>query len=108
MLCQFAVQKKPGKLGFDQNLMRCHLLNCLDTKKIEEFPVKKERRNSEKITCEDAVMVHCSCRMPKTEDDNDMVTCSCCGELFHNHICVEVPDLCSLQEKWMCNNCSHK
>ena len=100
--------KMPGKLVFDQNLMRCHLLNCLETKKIEEFPVKKEHRNSEKVTCEDAVMVHCSCRMPKTEDDNDKVTCTSCGELFHNHICVEHPDLCSLQEKWMCNNCSHK
>lgn len=99
--------KKPGKLVFDQNLMRCHLLECLETKKIEEFPVKKERRNSEKVTREDAVMVHCSCRMPKTED-NDMVACSSCGELFHNHICVEVSDLCSLQEKWMCNNCSQK
>ena len=33
--------KKHGKLVFDQNLMRCHLLNCLKTKKIEEFPVKK-------------------------------------------------------------------
>ena len=100
--------KMPGKLVFDQSLMRCHLLECLKKKKIEEFAVKKERQNSEKITHEDAVTVHCSCRMPKTEDDNDMAACCSCRELFHNHICVEVPDLCSLQEKWVYNNCSQK
>ena len=75
---------------------------------IEEFPVNKECRNSEKVTHEDAVMVNRSCRMPKTEDDNYMVACSSCGELFHNLICVEVPDLCSLQEKSVCNNRSQK
>ena len=42
MLWQFAVQKKPGKLVFDQNLMRCHLLECLEKKKED----RSEKRTS--------------------------------------------------------------
>ena len=52
--------------------MRGHFLKCLEIKKIEEFPVEKERHNSEKVTHEDAVTVHCSCRMLMTEDNGGM------------------------------------
>ena len=35
--------KKPEKFNFDQGLMRCHLLKCLENKLMGEFPVRKER-----------------------------------------------------------------
>ena len=56
-----------GKFIFDQGLMRRHLLKCLENKLMDEFPVRKECRNSDKVINHDAVMVHCSCRMPKTK-----------------------------------------
>ena len=54
--------------------------------------MKNERRNSGKVTNQDAIiyMVHFSCRMPKIEDDYDMVACSCCRELFHNLTYTEI------------------
>ena len=52
----FAMGKK--KFIFDQGLMRRHLLKCLENKLMEEFPVRKERRNSDKAINHDAVMVH--------------------------------------------------
>ena len=45
---------------------------------MEEFPVRKERRNSDKVINHDAVMVHYSCRMLKNKDE-DMIACSSCG-----------------------------
>ena len=80
--------KKPEKFIFDQGLMRRHLLKCLENKLMEEFPVRKEHRNSDKVINHDAVMVHCSCRMPKTKDE-DMIACSSCGEVYHKNLCVE-------------------
>ncbi|KAL5506333.1 hypothetical protein EMCRGX_G007951 [Ephydatia muelleri] len=41
--------KKPEKFIFDQGLMRRHLLKCLENKLMEEFPVRKERRISDKV-----------------------------------------------------------
>ena len=98
--------KKPEKFIFDQGLMRRHLLKCLENNLMEEFPVRKEHRNSDKVINHDAVMVHCSCRMPKTKDE-DMIACSSCGEVYHKNLCVEVTAACSLEEKWICTNCSY-
>ena len=41
--------KKPEKFIFDQGLMRRHLLKCLENNLMEEFPVRKERGNSDKV-----------------------------------------------------------
>ena len=73
--------KKSEKFIFDQGLMRRHLLKCLENKLMGGFPVRKERRNSDKVINHDAVMVHCSCRTPKTKDE-DMIACSSCGEVL--------------------------
>ena len=95
-----------GKFIFDQGLMRRHLLKCLENKLMDEFPVRKECRNSDKVINHDAVMVHCSCRMPKTKDE-DMIACSSCREVYLKNLCVEVIAAYSLEEKWICTNCSY-
>ena len=100
--------KKPEQYVFDQGLMRNHLIKCLKNSLLEEFPVRKEKRNSDKVINRDAVIVHCVCRMPKTKDE-EMIGCSSCSEVFHKNLCVEVAATCTsqlLEDKWICNNCS--
>ena len=86
---------------FHQALMRNHLLKCFEQKKLEPFPVFKERRVS---TCAKTmtVKVYCYCR--SVYDGEKMVECNGgCGEWYHTK-CISTP--VHRNKKWFCKNCS--
>ena len=76
-----AYGQNPSAFVYDQSLMRKHLVLCLETKKMEPFPVIHKRRVGTGILIN--IEVFCYCRCP--DDGTPMVHCDGknCGEWFH-------------------------
>ena len=71
----------PSLYIFRQALMRNHLLKCFEQKKLEPFPVFKERRVS---TCAKTMTVRVYCYCRSVYDGEKMVECNGgCGEWYH-------------------------
>ncbi len=98
--------EKPGTFFFDQAEMRKHLLKCLITREITQFPVKRMRHSHKNIKRTEKVKVYCKCRMPELPGSK-WIECSKCGSWFHIDICVNVSDK-YLKENcsWYCHQCS--
>lgn len=85
---------------FQQSAMREHLQKCLEDKRMQPFPIQKERRLTmvHKVA---QIKVHCYCRCPS--DGEKMIACDGdCGEWFHVK-CVK--SAVHRNKKWFCNNC---
>lgn len=93
----------PSLCVFQQSSMRAHLLKCLESKRMELFPVQRERRLSLTIVPKVAqIKVHCYCRCP--DDGSKMIGCDGdCGERFHVK-CIKSP--VHRNKRWFCNNCN--
>lgn len=69
----------PTAISFNQELMRSHLMECLESGKMRTFPsndrfVMKRVKGFQKET------LHCHCRQPSSEK---MIKCRVCGDWFH-------------------------
>lgn len=94
----------PGQYLFDQNSMRRHLWNCLQSKKMLMFPFTKERRRKNKVKCTQQVAVHCLCRLPSL--GMQLIECSVCKMWYHANICVAVDKhYFSRGVDWSCPQC---
>ena len=90
----------PSLYIFRQALMRNHLLKCFEQKKLEPFPVFKERRVS---TCAKTMTVRVYCYCRSVYDGEKMVECNGgCGEWYHTK-CISTP--VHRNKKWFCKNC---
>ena len=98
----------PGAYFFDQALMRPHLLKCLYIRrKIESFPVRKERRVKNKIKRVEEFNVYCTCRRPITPG-SEYFQCAACREWYHSNSCVQVEEIFkSRKVKWFCTFCKN-
>lgn len=75
---------EPNKILFRQDLLRNHLINCLEQGNFSMFPfdvnVRQKKIKTQKIR------VHCKCRRPR--DGTPMLKCHNCCEWFHSR-CIE-------------------
>ena len=53
------------ELLFKQEIMRDHVMKCLQEQNITMFPVKKTRRAAQKVKSVTDLHVFCKCRMPE-------------------------------------------
>ena len=96
---------QPSKFCFEQQKMRCHLIQCLEKGKMEPFPVRRERRINSTIINSQTIKVFCVCRMPQIGKER-MIRCDC---WFHGDICINVQqDAWKPHIKWLCNGCPHQ
>ena len=95
----------PGRVVYDPDRIRSHLMACLESSRIWRFPVTGEERTRSIITSSQTVDLHCSCRMPE-EDNVEMAECDTCKNWYHKH-CMNIPnEVFSEQEvHWECKNC---
>lgn len=85
---------------YKQGEMREHFLKCIEQKKMEPFPISRNRRavTTFKVV---RVKVHCYCRC--LDYGEKMVLCDgACGEWFHVK-CIE--SQIRLKKKWYCKYC---
>lgn len=92
--------QNPSTFVYNQTVMRTHLVKCLENKKLEPFPILRERRIGKFITVQ--VEVFCYCRSPN--DGSPMVRCDNkhCREWFHIS-CIDMK--ITKGQKWYCMNC---
>ena len=101
------------KSSFDINLMRDHLLVCLQLQKFSQFP----KANKRVYRCRSVSLffdVYCNCREAyfhddvKSDDGYFMANCNSCGEWYHKK-CMNIPVKVFRDEKyhmqWKCSAC---
>ena len=95
----------PGKSACDVKNMWNHLITCLEQKRMEQFPIVKQRRlpfgGAVKVSVDEDI--HYICRMPY-DKTLDMIQCSFCSVWFHG-TCVHIDNTDYLSEKWTCCKC---
>ena len=103
----------PSIISYNEEILRKHLLACIENEEITEFPKTNEwlARTKDKTIFE-THEVFCSCRDVFFEDDikrnpkNFMAECCNCGEWFHQK-CMNIPtNVFTLPDaSWECNQC---
>ena len=90
---------------YDQQEMRCHLINCFEKNKMEQFPLAKKRRPLNSVVDTVKINIFCTCRLPYKEDER-MVGCDKCDEWYHID-CLSTPlqNLVREKENWFCEKC---
>ena len=76
-----AFGKEPAYLHFENSKMRPHLLNCLHSGVLTEFPCNPEQRKSLYVQAH-TVPLYCTCRMPESDL---MFQCTKCQENKTTH-----------------------
>ena len=103
-----AFNEDPCAITFDSELIRPHLIKCLQEERMRPFPRKSKRARRCK-TKVNVIELYCSCHMPYTEGD-EMVECSNCKHWFHltcEHINKKVLKQ-SVNSKWLCDGCVNR
>ena len=80
-----AFGKEPAYLHFENSKMRSHVLNCLHSGVLTEFPCKPKRRKSLYVQAH-TVPLYCTCRMSESDL---MFQCTKCQRWFHPN-CQEI------------------
>ena len=58
----------PCRTRYDHNLIRQHLLECLEDCDLSRFPISSDRRST-MVKCTQEIDLHCSCRLPEEVGD---------------------------------------
>lgn len=79
----------PSDYRFDQTSMRAHMHKCLKSDKFSPFPAQKlGRKMRKKVQFSNTIDIFCTCRMPKSFNNNEMILCDKCLQWFHLNIYV--------------------
>ena len=89
-----------GSLTFNSTMIRQHLAQCFEEKRLSRFPMEKKRvrRAPSKHVL---VEVNCVCKRPDSFED--MVSCDGCDRWWH-YSCANVKSV-SEDSDWYCNSC---
>ena len=104
---ELAYRRDPVLCVWDVDVMREHLLKCLEKGEISGFPTIKRRRVGlgARIRRSIEVTIYCLCRKPEDEVDGKMIACDVCDRWYHLK-CVELDaDKDYSDVKWTCLNC---
>ena len=90
---------------WDVKKMRAHLLSCLESKDLSEFPHKRRKLAlGGKVLKNTSIRIYCICRMPNNPSI-PMVECPRCKEWYHGG-CINIDVQKVIQDpKWICKNC---
>ena len=102
----------PATVNYNQDMLRPHLLQCLEESNISPFPETdsmSKRCGAKTLT----VKLYCSCRMPwhrchRSLADKQMAQCDGCSEWFHQS-CENIPDSVFVDDDnstWKCHQCT--
>ena len=72
----------PVNLVFNQEVMRAHLIRCLESGVIGPFPVQCQRTVRRQYVRQHTVALYCKCRTSYVRGDQ-MVACNKCHKWFH-------------------------
>lgn len=87
MLCS---DRDPCNVIFDQQLMRRHLIRCLEIQQITAFPVRSHRSVRRTVIRSQEVSQYCVCRSTYVKGEK-MLECNTCHEWFHQR-CLNMND----------------
>jgi len=96
----------PGKCHWNTKEMLRHLMVCFEQRKMQRFPLAKERRFpfGSAVAFSTVEEILCSCRMPY-DKNIDMIECVGCMSWYHNS-CVGIKEVSDFQDKkWLCGKC---
>ena len=91
----------PTLLEYDQQMMRKHLMQCLDNGFLTPFPSKKRRKTVSAPSFEE-VEVFCFCREPER---GRMIQCVQCTEWFHSQCVMVHRNHWKKRKSWYCPRC---
>lgn len=94
----------PTLFVFNSDLMRNHLVNCIENKKMQPFPTVRERRHLMGTSIV-VIDVYCHCRCPDT--GSKMVCCDGkCRQWYHFDCLSPTAQVVTLKKrKWYCHDC---
>ena len=96
----------PTTKRYDQRAMRPHLVDCLESSRMTEFPPTDDTVELVHPVVGKNIPIYCTCRLP----NNNAAYVKCCGccEWYH-------PDFANIPEsafypttKWLCFECNQK
>ena len=92
----------PEDLLFDVEQMRSQLTSCFE-KEMKPFPSRKQCVKKRDRKKNEAVAVHCKCRLLES---NKMVCCDTCGEWYHDTCVMVPPQVLNTDCFWTCPACT--
>ena len=98
--------QKPENQSYNIAVMRRHLVECLENKKIRPFP-STARSCRLQVSNRQRTSVYCHCRLPwKVDGKEDLVECESCGEWYHSTCYTISPQAWTDKNfKWLCSRC---
>ena len=94
--------ENPAEVHYIQHSLRDHLLSCLQSRVMTNFPTRNRRRRA-RIRGKESYEVYCICKLPEC---GQMICCNSCMEWFHDD-CVKVPKATWKKDShWFCQSCS--
>ena len=103
---ELAYGRDPIHCQWKAEVLRRHLITCLEDKTITQFPLEKERRTtmSNRIHKSHEEDIHCTCRMPY-DKQRDMICCENGNHWYHKDCEGLDPDCDYTSVKWKCSVC---
>lgn len=96
----------PSTQSYDQQGLRQHYVNCLESRRMTLFPKTTRRVPRHLGSTRMSVAIYCVCRMPN--DKKEYVQCSHCNAWYHP-LCVNIPEWAiKTKRKWRCDKCKSK
>ena len=93
----------PQDCDWQQEVMRGHLVKCIEAGVISSFPMSNTSRNHQLYHSSEEIDIYCHCRQPYRENIF-MVQCDKCLDWFHRG-CERVPRIIKKNTCFFCKNC---
>ena len=96
----------PVLCSWNVELMRPHLIKCLEKGTLDRFPTTKRRRVGlgKRIHRTIEINVYCTCRMPN-DKSRPMIACDRCLVYYHMDCMSLDPNESYDKEQWVCDHC---
>lgn len=96
------LKRDPTTVVFDKDELRPHLVEVLQSGKVDMFPIKLQGRPVNRIQRLLTCKVYCLCRLPEWSHGDTMISCNKCQERFHLEcLATSLPG----DGYWLCKNC---